>query len=108
MIAALHRHGARLLAGSDAGVNGTVEAGAGLLEELEHLVAAGLTPVESVRAATVDAAAFLGQSDEIGRVRPGLRADLLLVAGDPRDDIAVLRRPAGVMLRGLWIPSVPR
>jgi imidazolonepropionase-like amidohydrolase len=104
MIAALHRHGARLLAGSDAGVNGTVEAGSGLLEELELLVAAGLTPVEAIRAATADAAAFLGQEAEIGHIRPGWRADLLLVAGDPRVDVAAVRRQAGVMLRGRWIP----
>jgi imidazolonepropionase-like amidohydrolase len=103
MIGAFHRAGVRLLAGSDAGVGGTVAPGAGLLEELELLVAAGLTPEAALAAATSSAADFLHREGEFGRIRAGLRADLLLLHGDPRVDITAVRRQAGLMLRGRWI-----
>jgi N-acyl-D-aspartate/D-glutamate deacylase len=48
-------------------------------------------------------AEFLGEVGEIGTVSPGARADLIVVDGDPRDDVAVLRHPRAVMLRGAWL-----
>jgi len=101
MVAALHDAGAGLLVGTDAGIGRTAP-GSSIHDELEELVAAGLTPNEALRAATVDAASFLGVPDEFGRVATGLRADLLLLDGDPLQDISVTRRRAGVVLRGVW------
>lgn len=66
--------------------------------ELEALVAAGLTPLEALKAAGVNAAAALGLGTRLGRIAPGAQADLVLVAGDPlaaignaRDVVAVVR-----------------
>ena len=61
--------------------------------ELGLMVEAGLTPMQAIVASTATAAAALGRSDELGRLAPGLRADLVVVAGNPLDDIALLQRP---------------
>ncbi len=55
--------------------------------ELEELVAAGLTPLEAVRAATGSAARILGADEEIGTIEEGKRADLILLDADPLEDI---------------------
>lgn len=76
---------APLVAASDAGY-WFVAHGVGLHQELEELVAAGWTPLEALAAGTVDAARSLGLDDR-GLVAPGLRADLIVVQGDPSTDI---------------------
>lgn len=82
-----HLAGVRLAAGADAdGLPG------GIARELEALVQAGLSPTEALRTATSNAAAVLGLGDEIGGLRPGLRADLLLLDGDPAADIRNVAR----------------
>ena len=52
--------------------------------------------------ATSDAVAALGLAGEIGELRQGLCADLLLVDGDPLHDLAALCRPVGVVARGAF------
>jgi len=82
-VAKLRAGGVTLLAGSDACNPGQLP-GAGLHLELARLVAAGLTPGEALRAATLSNARFLaGESADFGEVAVGKRADLVLVAGDP-------------------------
>jgi imidazolonepropionase-like amidohydrolase len=94
-----------LLAGSDAvGPHGVLP-GSSLHEELSLLVQAGLTPYEALRTATVNAAAYLDAEREFGKVAEGFRADLLLLAGNPLDDIRHTRNRVGVMRRGRWFPS---
>jgi imidazolonepropionase-like amidohydrolase len=68
-------------------------------------VKAGFTPAEAIRAATLDAAAFLAedQPPEFGAVRVGLRADLLLVEGDPTQDVARLQDLREVFVDGIAI-----
>jgi len=61
-----------------------------------------LTPVESLVAATSQTAGVFGLSDR-GRITPGLRADLVLVDGDPTTDIKATRRIAGVWKQGVPI-----
>ncbi|GAA4533748.1 amidohydrolase family protein [Amycolatopsis samaneae] len=83
-VAALRRAGVDLLAGTDAahlGAPGTAH-GASLHDELRLLVRGGCTPTEALRAATSVPARRFGLADR-GRIRPGLRADLTLVDGDP-------------------------
>lgn len=90
-----HRAGVRLATGTDAPV--IVPVGA-IRREVALLVeAAGLSPVEALRAATAAAAALLGIGDVTGTVAPGRRADLLLVDGNPLDDPAALGR-----VRSIW------
>ena len=74
-----------ILAGSDAPNPGTAH-GASLHRELELLVAAGLRPVEALAAATSAPARAFGLADR-GRIAKGLRADLVLVRGNPGQDI---------------------
>jgi imidazolonepropionase-like amidohydrolase len=74
--------------------------------ELELLVESGLTPVEALTAATGTAAAFLYRAKEIGALRPGLKADLVVVRGDPTRDISAIRAVDRVMVGGQWIDVV--
>src|SRR3954454_6869735 len=58
--------------------------------QLAYHVRHGQTPLEAIRSATVRAAELMGRQDRIGRVEPGLYADLVAVAGDPLDDVRLL------------------
>lgn len=97
-VQALHRAGVPLLAGTDA-INPGSAHGLSLHHELMLLVRAGLAPVEALRAATSAPAATFGLADR-GRITTGMRADLLLVDGDPTTDVAATCRIAGVWRAG--------
>ena len=105
-VRALSRRGAHLLAGTDAGIE-IVAPGTSLHDELGELVAAGLTPWQALRAATVDAATFLGRP-ELGRVTEGAAADLLLVSANPLEDVGNAARIEGTVLRGEWVAAAAR
>lgn len=91
--------GIPILAGTDAPNPGTAH-GIALHRELELLVAAGLTPIEALAAATsVPARAF--HIDDRGRIAKGLRADLVLVNGDPTSDITATRAIESVWKNGV-------
>ena len=95
VIAALHQAGVPIVAGSDTGL-----AGYGLHRELELYVQAGLTPMEAIQSATLVAARAMKLDADSGTVEPGKRADLLLVDGNPLDDIRNLRRVVSVVSAG--------
>ena len=101
---ALHRAGVLLMAGTDAMGFPRIAPGASLHHELRLLIESGLSPDEAMRAATVAPAAFLVKDEEFGTVAAGQRADLLLVDGNPLQDIGYLAQPVGVMARGRWFP----
>ena len=90
-----------LLAGSDAPNPGTWY-GVSLHREMELLTLAGLLPMDSLRVATAGVADAFGLVDR-GRIRIGLRADLLLVTGDPTRDITATRNIVKVYKRGVEI-----
>ena len=94
----LHQAGVPLLAGTDAPNPGTAH-GISLHQELDNLVRAGLSPGEALAAATSVPARVFGLGDR-GRIAPGLRADLILVDGDPMRDIAATRRIAAIWKAG--------
>ena len=71
--------------------------------ELEELVAAGLSPVEAIRAATGAAARIVGAERDLGTVEVGKWADLVLLDADPQVDIRNTRRIRAVMQSGRWI-----
>lgn len=85
IVALLYRAGVQIAAGTDT-PNPSVVPGFSLHQELELLVQGGLEPVEALRLATSSAAELLRQP-QLGSVRPGARADLLLLDGDPTTDI---------------------
>jgi hypothetical protein len=89
-IGQLRAAGATILCGTDAPNPGTAQ-GASMHDELALLVAAGLEPSEALHAATAAPAAAFGLADR-GRIAAGLRADLLLVRGDPMVDIRASRQ----------------
>ena len=66
--------------------------------ELVYMVKAGMTPMQSIVASTQAAAALLGAGDDLGTLRPGRLADIILVAGDPLQDISVLADPSRIRL----------
>jgi imidazolonepropionase-like amidohydrolase len=99
IVAALHRAGVPILAGTDAPMLG-VYPGYSLHDELQRLVDSGFTPAEALRAATLGPAAFLGMVEESGSVASGKRADLVLLDADPRRDVRNTRRIDAVVLDG--------
>jgi imidazolonepropionase-like amidohydrolase len=93
--------GVPILAGTDAPNPGTTY-GASLHEELVLLVEAGLTPLEALVAATSASAQAFHVQDR-GRIAPGLRADLVLVKGNPDEDILATRNIMAVYKAGIAI-----
>jgi imidazolonepropionase-like amidohydrolase len=91
----LRRAGVPIVLGTDAGV---LPHGQNA-RELVALTAAGLSPAEALRAATLDAAALLGVTDA-GEIKVGAAGDLVVVAGDPLEDIHVIERPELVVQHG--------
>jgi Amidohydrolase family len=102
LLEALHDAGAQLLVGTDTR-NPYVVPGFAVHDELSNFVAAGMTPYEALKAATRDAAEFLGALEEFGTVGAGRRADLILVEADPLEDVANAAKRVGVMLAGRWL-----
>lgn len=73
--------------------------------EIAVMSAAGLPPFAILESATRRVAEYLGTPHEFGTVAPGRRADLILLHGNPLDDLGRLARPAGVMVNGRWLPE---
>jgi len=88
--------GVTILSGSDVGVF----AHGDNARELELMVAYGMTPADAVKSATSIAARLLHQESSIGKVQPGLFADLIAVDGNPVQEIGALRRVRFVMKGG--------
>lgn len=97
-VAALQKAGVPVLAGTDAPNPGTAH-GVSIHREMQLLVQAGLTPTEALAAATSVPARAFSLIDR-GRIAPGLRADLLLVKGDPTQDITATRDIVAVWKTG--------
>jgi imidazolonepropionase-like amidohydrolase len=117
-VRALHRAGIPVLAGTDANYpdpegpgNAILHAYAGhgiaLHHELELLVRAGLSPAAALAAATSVPARLFGLADR-GRIAPGLRADLLLVDGDPATDVTATRNIAAIWRHGVRLDREPQ
>jgi imidazolonepropionase-like amidohydrolase len=101
LIRALHEAGAPLLAGSDSPQIFNVP-GFAAHDELESLVAAGLSPRAALETATVNVARHFKRAGEFGAIAGGQSADLVLLEADPLAKISNTRLIAGVMVRGRW------
>jgi imidazolonepropionase-like amidohydrolase len=107
MLAALHAAGAPILLGTDSPQMFMVP-GFSLHRELAVMVESGIPPLAILESGSRNvsryAAEELGYEGVFGSVVPGARADLVLVEGNPLEDLGRLRDPAGVMVRGRWLP----
>ena len=97
MLASARRLKVRLVCGSDPAERA---AHGRNVEELVAMARLGVPPLEVLRAATVDAAALLDLSSEIGTLEVGKQADLIAVEGNPLEDVAALRKVSLVMRAG--------
>ena len=102
LTALLHRKGARIVLGGHTSVR-FAGRGEAPLRELELLVESGLTPMEAIQAATLAGAQFLFRDKEVGSLEKGKLADLIVVQGNPLEDISAMRRVDRVMVGGRWI-----
>ena len=94
LVAALHRAGIRIVAGTDS------TAGFALQRELELYVRGRIAAPEVLRIATLGAASVMNHDKELGSIRPGKLADLILVDGDPAARIGDIRKVELVMKDG--------
>jgi imidazolonepropionase-like amidohydrolase/ABC-type multidrug transport system permease subunit len=94
-----HEHGVLLVTGSDAG-NFLVIHGPTVQHELQLWVQAGIPPAVALQAATLNAARLLGADKRIGSIHPGNDADLLVVDGNPLNDITATERISLVVFKG--------
>jgi imidazolonepropionase-like amidohydrolase len=103
-VSGFHRAGLTILAGTDANAApaspAPIQHGEALHDELGLMVEAGLSPLEALRSATVLPVEYFGFTDR-GVIEAGRRADLLLVDGDPTQDIAATRA-----IRSVWVAGV--
>jgi imidazolonepropionase-like amidohydrolase len=95
IIKALHDAGVPIVAGTDKGVPGVSVA-----REIELYVQAGLTPMDAIRAATAVPARVMGLAADSGTIAPGLRADLIVVDGNPLERISDIRKVTMVSTSG--------
>jgi imidazolonepropionase-like amidohydrolase len=64
--------------------------------ELELMVKAGMSPMDAIKAGTSAAASVLGLQDDVGRLAPGYMADILLVKGNPLENVGLLKDPKNI------------
>ena len=95
IVGALHRAGIPIVAGTDQAVPGY-----SLHREIELYVQAGFTPMEAIQAATIVPARAMGVEKELGTVQKGKRGDLILINGDPLQDIHNTRNVEYVITNG--------
>jgi len=103
LVKAMLNRGVNFMAGSD-GPDPFVFPGFSLHDELELLVAAGMTPAQALQAATIHPAQFMVKLDKYGLVEPDHVADLVLLEANPLEDIHNTRKIAAVVLGGKYYP----
>lgn len=94
--------GAGLMTGTDTMVPYIIP-GFSLIDEIEHFIEAGLSPYDALKASTSAPAEFLGESDNFGTVSVGKSANLILVEGNPLEDVLNLWNLEGVSIKGQWL-----
>jgi Amidohydrolase family len=99
----LHAAKVPFLAGTDTPAGVDVIPGISLHLELQRFVAAGFTPLEALQTATLNPAVFYNRLSDFGTVETGRIADLVLLEGNPLDDIANTRKIVGVITDGRYL-----
>jgi imidazolonepropionase-like amidohydrolase len=102
LVREMHRAGVPILAGTDA-PNPYCFPGSGLHDELELLVAAGLTPMEALQTATRNPARYLDREADAGTIEVGKLADLVLLEANPLEKIGNIRQVSAVVSGGRFL-----
>ena len=100
LVGALHKAGVRVVAGTDQAIPGH-----SLHREIELYVKAGFSPLEAIQAATSVPAQVMGLEREVGTIEVNKRADLILLAANPLDDIRNIRTVKYVVTNGVIYPT---
>ena len=100
MVRIFDEEGVKMITGSDVGGSGWEIPGFALHQEFDQLAVAGLTPLRILQMTTINAAEFLGRTDSMGTLEPGKDADIVLLSGDPIENVAHLHDIAGVVRAG--------
>jgi imidazolonepropionase-like amidohydrolase len=103
VLSALYRGGVTVLFGTDAPQQFSVP-GFSIHREIPFMTRAGMSNHAILASATVEVGRYFAEQDRFGTIAPGERADLVLLDGNPLADLGALEGPAGVMLRGRWLP----
>lgn len=108
IVKGMHDAGVPLLAGTDVGANPLCWPGIGVHNELEMFVKAGLSPAEALKTATINPVTFLQIEKDFGTVAVGKIADLVLLKGNPLDDIQQIRQIDAVIKMGVFYSEKER
>jgi Tol biopolymer transport system component len=100
-VKALEAAGINIVAGTDSPI---FPYGLALVIELQNYVDAGLSPAAALRTATTNAARSLGAEDSVGTIEKGMLADIIIVDGDPLQNISDLIHTKGAMINGHYRP----
>jgi imidazolonepropionase-like amidohydrolase len=100
----MHHAGVQLIAGTDTGALYVIP-GFSMHDELQLMVDAGLSTLTVLQSATINAAKFLGKEKDLGTIEKGKLADLVLLDGNPLDNIKNTRRIAAVVVNGRYLPK---
>jgi imidazolonepropionase-like amidohydrolase len=95
IVKALYDYGITVVAGTDGCIPGY-----SLDRELELYVEAGMKPIDAIRSATIIPARVMHKEKEYGSLQPGMKADLIILNGDPTQDIRKLRLVKMVIKEG--------
>ncbi len=102
LVGKLHAAGVPVVVGTDQTVPGH-----SVHREIELYAMAGFTPMEAIQAATIVSARAMGMEKELGTIEAGKRADLILVKGNPLEDIHAIRSVEFVMMGGKMFKTGP-
>lgn len=102
ILRALHKAGVKILMGTDAPQQFSVP-GFSLHRELRRMTDAGMSAHAVLESGTANVGKYFSNEDAFGVIAAGKRADVLLVEGNPLDDLSNLDKLAGVMVRGQWL-----
>lgn len=104
LLKALNDGGVQILLGTDAPQLFSVP-GFSIHREVPLMLESGMTPLEILRSGSLNVGEYFKSKDQFGQIAPGHRADLILLEANPLEDLANLKRRAGVMVRGRWLPE---
>ena len=103
-----HAAGGLIALGDDYSDNGNGQVLGIPQRDIEFLLTAGLTPMQILLAGTRDAAKVCGRAEELGTLEPGKRADLIVVAGDPLQDLSVMQDGLQVVIKDGVVIRTPK